>query len=74
MEIKFPSDGINKGQAAVDQPMNTSPEMNNVRRHDTLDNRDRGGQRPGLDKWGDGDRIGAANQPVVAMCIVTTVE
>jgi len=47
--------------------------MNNVRPYDTLDDRARGGQRPGLDKWGDGDQIGAAEQPVVAMCIVTSV-
>jgi len=74
MEIKFPSDGINKGQAAVDQPMNTSPDMNNARPYDTLDNRNRGGQRPGLDKWGDGDRIGAANNPIIAICSITVVD
>ena len=74
MEIKFPKSGINKGQAAVDQPADTSPDMNNVRPYDTLDNRARGGQRPGLDKWGDGDQIGATDNPVVAMIIVTTVE
>jgi len=32
-----------------------------------------GGQRPGMDKWGNGDQIGAAEQPVVDMCSVTTV-
>jgi len=47
--------------------------MNNMRPYDTLDKRARGGQRPGLVKWGDGDLIGGAEQPVVAMCIVTSV-
>lgn len=47
--------------------------MNNVRPRDVLASRLRGGQRPGLDKWGAGTQIGSAEQPVVAMCIVSSV-
>lgn len=47
--------------------------MSNMRPRDTLDNRMRGGQRPGLDKWGAGTQVGAAEQPVVAMCVVSSV-
>ncbi len=73
MRIPFPSKGINKGQAAHQQASDTSSNMKNMRLYDTLDNRARGGQRPAVDKWGDGDQIGAAEQPVVAMCTVSTV-
>jgi len=73
MEIKFPLSGINKGQAAVDQPENTSPDMNNVRPYDTLDNRARGGQRPGLDKKYS-QRIGALPNPIIAITSVTIAD
>ena len=73
MEIKFPVDGINKGQAAVDQPVNTSPDLNNVRPYDTLDNRMRGGQRPGLDKWYS-QRIGGIASPIVAIISITLAD
>lgn len=74
MKIRFPLQGIDKGRATSDQPEATSPDMNNMRPYDTLDNRARGGQRPGLDKWGAGTQIGSAEQPVVAMVIVSSVE
>ena len=73
MRIPFPYRGLNKGRAAHQQPPDSSPDMNNMRLHDTLDTRARGGQRPGLDKWGAGTQIGGAEQPVVAMCTVSTV-
>ena len=73
MEIKFPLSGINKGQAAVDQPQDTSPDMNNVRPYDTLDNRVRGGQRPGLGKLYS-QQISNAKMPIVAICSVTVVD
>ena len=73
MKIPFPFKGLDKGRAAHQQPLGTSPDMNNVRVYDTLDTRARGGQRPGLDKWGAGTQIGGAEQPVVAMCTVSTV-
>lgn len=73
MKLRFPLQGIDKGRATSEQPENTAPNMSNVRPYDTLDNRARGGQRPGLDKWGAGTQIGAAEQPVVAMCVVSSV-
>lgn len=73
MRLRFPLSGIDKGRAASEQPEATSPDMKNMRPYDTLDNRMRGGQRPALDKWGVGTQIGAAEQPVVAMCIVSSV-
>lgn len=73
MVILFPIKGIHRGGVTSLLPPLTTCHMNNMRPYDTLDNRARGGQRPGLVKWGDGDLIGAAEQPVVAMCIVTSV-
>lgn len=73
MRLPFPYKGVDKGRAAHQQSPEVSPDMNNMRLFDTLDNRARGGQRSGLDKWGDGDLIGAAQQPVVAMCTVSSV-
>lgn len=73
MKIPFPSKGIDKGHAASQQSPDTTSDIKNMRLYDTLDNRARGGQRPGLDKWGDGDQIGAAEQPVVYICTVSSV-
>ena len=73
MKIPFPLKGIDKGRATSEQAGQTSPDLNNVRPYDTLDNRARGGQRPGLDKWGAGTQIGGSEQPVVAICSVSTV-
>jgi len=72
-EFPFPFEGKNENFAASSQPPTTSANLKNARVYDTLGNRARGGQRPGLDKWGDGDQIGAAEQPVVAMCTVAAV-
>jgi hypothetical protein len=46
--------------------------MNNVRPIDVLERQLRLGQRPGLDKWST-DQIGAAEQPVVAFCVVAAI-
>ena len=73
MDLFFPLKGLHKGVVTEKQPGLTSFKMLNVRPYDTLSNRMRGGQRPGLDKWGNGDQIGAAEQPVVAMCTVSSV-
>lgn len=72
--LQFPVLGLYKGAATNNQPPLTSSDLLNVRAYDVLADKLRGGQRPGLDKWGDGDLIGGAEQPVVAMCIVNTVE
>ena len=73
MRIPFPHKGIDKGRATSQQAPETSPAMNNVRLFDVLDHRARGGQRPGLGKWGAGTQIGDAEQPVVAMVTVSSV-
>jgi hypothetical protein len=70
MRLRFPLKGIHKGAATVAQPADTTFDCLNMRAFDPLDNRARGGQRPALDKWGNGDQIGGAEQPVVAMCVV----
>jgi len=76
MHINFqlPVKGLHKGGAVEQSPAMTSGYMNNCRARDVLENKVRIGQRPGLDKWGDGDQIGGAELPVVAICIVSTVD
>ncbi|KKL78486.1 hypothetical protein LCGC14_2024340 [marine sediment metagenome] len=73
MQIPFPFRGIDKGRAAHQQAPGTSADMKNMRLYDTLDNRARGGQRPALDKWGNGNQIGGVDVPIVAICVVSTV-
>ena len=72
-ELIPPIKGVSKGLPVDKEHPTTSGYMNNVRPIDTLERRLRLGQRPGLDKWGAGTQIGAAEQPVVAMCIVAAV-
>ena len=68
-----PIRGVSKGLPVDKEQPTTSGYMNNVRPIDTLERRLRLGQRPGLDKWGVGVQIGAAEQPVCAMCVVAAV-
>lgn len=70
MILRFPIRGKFVGLPSGKQPENTSQDLNNVRPY--WDGKLVGGQRPGEDKWSD-DQIGDAEQPVVAMCSVTTV-
>ena len=70
--LVFPFKGINIGAIPGNQPDQTSPRLLNVR--PLYQGRFRGGQRPGMKKWGDGTQIGAAEQPVVAICSVSVVE
>ena len=72
MRIPFPLQGIDKGRATSEQPIATSPDLKNVRPYDTLDNRARGGQRPGLDKLYS-QQIGGGAFPIVAVISVTVV-
>lgn len=74
MNLRFPYEGIDLGRALAEQPELTVPHMSNMRPRDVLGNRMRGGQRPALDKWGDGDQIGGVAQPIVAICVVSAVE
>jgi hypothetical protein len=73
IELPPPIRGISKGLPVDKEPLSTSGYMNNVRPVDTLEGRIRLGQRPGLDKWGAGTQIGAAEQPVVCICLVSAV-
>lgn len=73
VEFVFPIQGKNENWPASTQPQLTSGDLLNVRPYDTLGNRMRGGKRPGLSKWGNGDQIGNASQPVVALCVVDSI-
>jgi len=72
LTLPFPLQGINKNYAASTQPPLTSPVMLNVRPSDVMENRIRGGQRPGLKKQFP-VCIGST-KPVVAIGQVTIVE
>jgi len=71
--LPLPLRGLNKGLSVAQTPSEYSSYMNNVRPRDVLEGKLRLGQRPGLKKWGSGTLIGSTNQPVVAMCSVSTV-
>ena len=73
MKFLFPLNGKHIGFGASIQPPFTSPHLNNVRPYDVLENRARGGQRPGTKKLYT-DRIGNASLPIVAICQVTTLK
>lgn len=73
LNIMFPIKGLHKGFQTERQPGLTSFNMLNVRPYDPLSNRLRGGQRPGLVKWGEGTLIGGAEQPIVAICSISSV-
>ncbi len=75
IRLTFPIRGINKSRLPDEQPETTSPDMNNVRPFDTLDDRIRGGQRPGMAKRYD-EVVSqfTLGGPVVAMCEVSVTE
>lgn len=73
MKLQFPLKGIHKGAATVAQPEGTTFDCLNVRAFDPLEDRARGGQRPGLVKWGAGTQVGSVEQPVVAMCVIASM-
>lgn len=73
MEILPPIKGLFRGTLLGHAPALTSEYMNNVRPVETLEKRIRIGQRPGLDKWGNGTQVGDAELPIVAMCFVNSV-
>ncbi|MDD5511618.1 MAG: hypothetical protein PHI12_12540 [Dehalococcoidales bacterium] len=73
IELPAPVKGVFKGFSADKSPQLTSAYMNNVRPRDVLEGKMRIGQRPGLDKWGNGDQIGEEEQPVVFILSVASV-
>lgn len=68
--IFFPINGIHRGFPASLQPPNTTPDCNNVR--PSASGRIQGVQRPALVKWS-ANQVGDAENPVVAMCTVSSV-
>jgi len=66
IEFQFPVLGLNKGEAFDKQPKMTSDYLNNVRPYDVLENRRRGGQRPGLEKMFS-EQVSGMAVPVVAI-------
>lgn len=73
MELLPPIRGLFRGSLTGHAPDLTSEYMNNVRPIDVQEKRVRIGQRPGLDKWGTGTRIGGDEQPIVAVTFVNSV-
>ncbi len=73
MELLPPIKGLFRGSLTGHAPELTSEYMNNVRPVDVQEKRVRIGQRPGLDKWGNGTQVGAAEQPIVAITFVSSV-
>jgi hypothetical protein len=73
LELYFPFKGIHKGFLFEKQVPGTTSAINNMRPWDSIGGRIRGGQRPALDKWGAGTQIGSVEQPVVSMCVVSSV-
>lgn len=71
--LRFPVQGIDKSRTPEAQPEGTSPDLLNMRPFDVADERFRGGQRPGLTKWS-ATLLGADEQPIVAICSVSSVE
>jgi len=72
--FSLPVAGFSEGLPVDKSDPMTSGHINNVRPIDSLERRIRLGQRPGLDKWGQGTQIGTAENPVVSMCAVSTVK
>ena len=72
-EFDLPIRGVSKGFPSDKSDTLGSEHMNNVRAIDTLEHKIRIGQRPALDKWGAGTQIGDAENPVVAICTVSSV-
>ena len=70
--LPFPLKGINRNFAESAQPPLTSPAMKNVRPADVMQDRIRGGQRPGLKIKHKVHETSA--RPVVAINEVTVVE
>jgi hypothetical protein len=71
-KLPLPIKGLNKGITVSVTPSEYSTNMNNVRPRDVLEGRIRLGQRPGLAKWST-DQVGATEQPVVALCSVSSI-
>ena len=72
MELPLPIRGVFRGFSVDKVPAEFSDDMNNVRPIDSLEKRLRLGKRPGLKKWS-ATQIGSAENPVVSICVVSSV-
>lgn len=72
IKFPFPVGGLDEAQAYTSQPPYTSPDLQNVRAFDTVEERWRGGQRPGLSKGWE-QQLGGG-EPIYYMGQVTIVE
>lgn len=73
VDFNFPFEGVDKGRAASNQPLTTSPDMSNMRVYDVLGNRARGGQRPGQDKMYS-TQIGTGGLAILEICSVVVID
>ena len=71
-ELRFPINGKVTNFPITKQPQDTAALLNNVRPYDVSKERARGGQRPGIKKWGNGDQLGL-NGPIRAITTVTLI-
>ena len=69
----LPIKGFNQGVNVENTPPDTTNDLNNVRPLDSLANRIRLGQRPGLNKAYD-EQIGGATSPIIEIGSVTVVD
>ena len=72
IELPLPIRGVFRGFSVDKVPAEFSDDMNNVRPIDSLEKRMRLGKRPGLKKWS-ATQVGAAENPIVAICVVSSV-
>lgn len=70
-KIPFPLSGENRSNPQSEQPGQTVVNLQNVRPYDTSELRLRGGQRPGLKKWGAGTAMGSR---IVSMVSVSYMD
>jgi len=74
MDLLFPRKGYHKGVGTERQPEGTTPYIQNMRLICTLDSRDTGGQRGGLQK-GYAQLIGGeADKAIMWMGFITVVD
>ena len=73
IEFLFPFLGLDTGFAVSKSPPATSGRMLNVRPYDVLEQRLRGGQRPGMTNLYS-QQIGGTSSPIKALCEVTVLE
>jgi len=74
MVFSLPIKGFSEGLPVEKSDPMTSGYLNNVRSTGVLDKRIKISQRPAVVNWGGEVQIGAAEEPVVFMCTVSTVE